>query len=217
MRFCHGVESASRIAASRTRAVRLPRPGAITNLKLNRMPENILQSTGQMPLPLELIERRIYVIRGQKVMLDADLAELYQAPTKNLNLAVRRNTERFPEDFMFQLTAEEAESLRLQSATSKLGRGGRRYLPYAFTEHGVAMLSSVLNSQRAVQMSILIIRALVKLRELLATHKDRNRREACHSPGAPPRLRLGLWVSCALTAGAPAPIGEQPFASARCC
>src|SRR5579859_4103408 len=172
VRFCHGVESASRIAASRTRAVRLPRPGAITNLKLNRMPENILQSTGQMPLPLELIERRIYVIRGQKVMLDADLAELYQAPTKNLNLAVRRNTERFPEDFMFQLTAEEAESLRLQSATSKLGRGGRRYLPYAFTEHGVAMLSSVLNSQRAVQMSILIIRALVKLRELLASHRN---------------------------------------------
>ena len=105
-------------------------------------------------------------------MLDADLAELYQALTKNLNLAVRRNADRFPEDFMFQLTAEEGESLRFQFATSNVGRGGRRYLPHAFTEHGVAMLSSVLNSPRAVQMNILIIRTFVKLRELLATHKD---------------------------------------------
>jgi phage regulator Rha-like protein len=92
--------------------------------------------------------------------------------TKNLNLAVRRNVDRFPPDFMFQLTKEEAESLRLQFATSNEGRGGRRYLPYAFTEHGVAMLSAVLNSGRAVQMSILIVRAFVKLRELLATNKD---------------------------------------------
>ncbi len=92
--------------------------------------------------------------------------------TKNLNLAVRRNSNRFPVDFMFQLTKEEAEGLRLQIATSKTGRGGRRYLPYAFTEHGVAMLSSVLTSKRAVQMNIFIIRAFVKLREILATHKD---------------------------------------------
>src|SRR6266498_434189 len=123
-------------------------------------------------IPVELVERRIYLIRGQKVMLDSDLAELYQVLTKNLNLAVRRNLDRFPEDFMFQLTAEEAESLRLQFATSNVGRGGRRYMPYAFTEHGVAMLSSVLNSPRAVQMNILIIRAFVKLREMLASHKD---------------------------------------------
>jgi phage regulator Rha-like protein len=127
---------------------------------------------GQLLVPVELVERRIYLIRGQKVMLDSDLAELYQVLTKNLNLAVRRNANRFPPDFMFQLTREEAESLRLQIATSNEGRGGRRYPPYAFTEHGVAMLSSVLNSERAVQMNIVIIRAFLKLREVLATHKD---------------------------------------------
>ena len=107
-------------------------------------------------------------------MLDTDLAEaeLYQVPTKRLNEAVKRNLDRFPADFMFQLTEEEAAALRSQIATSNAGRGGRRYLPYAFTEHGVAMLSSVLNSQRAVQMNILIIRAFVALREMLTTHKD---------------------------------------------
>ena len=127
----------------------------------------------QLPVPVELIERRIYLIGGHKVMLDADLAELYQVETFNLNKAVKRNLDRFPKDFMFQLTAEEAESLRFQIGMSKpSGRGGRRYLPYAFTEHGVAMLSSVLNSQRAVQMNILIIRAFVKLREMLASSKE---------------------------------------------
>ena len=125
----------------------------------------------QLAVPPELIVRRIYLIRGQKVMLDSDLAELYQVTTGNLNLAVRRNSKRFPEDFMFQLTDEEFNNLRLQFATSSSGYGGRRYLPYAFTEHGVAMLSSILSSDRAVQMSIFIIRAFVKLREVLATHK----------------------------------------------
>jgi ORF6N domain-containing protein len=125
-----------------------------------------------LPIPVELIERRIYLIRGQKVMLDSDLAELYQVTTGNLNLAVRRNVNRFPPDFMFQLTKEEASSLLLQIARAKTGRGGRQTPPYAFTEHGVAMLSSVLNSDRAVQMNILIIRAFVKLREMIATHKD---------------------------------------------
>ena len=106
------------------------------------MPRKSSQGVSEnLPVPLELIERRIYLIRGQKVMLDSDLAALYRVLTKNLNLAVRRNSRRFPEDFMFQLTKEEAESLRLQFATSNVGRGGRRYLPYAFTEHGVAMLS----------------------------------------------------------------------------
>jgi ORF6N domain len=128
-------------------------------------------ATEQLPVPVELIERRIYLIRGQKVMLDADLAELYQVPTFRLNEAVKRNRKRLPEDFMFQLIKEEAESLTSQNAISK-GRGGRRTLPYVFTEHGVAMLSSVLNSDRAVYMNILIIRAFVKLREMLATHKD---------------------------------------------
>jgi len=125
-----------------------------------------------LSVPAEIIERRISLIRGKKVMLDADLAELYQVLTKNLNLAVRRNIERFPQDFMFQLRQEEAAALRLQFATSKPGRGGRRYLPYVFTEHGVAMLSSVLNSARAVQMNILIIRAFIRIRELLASNKE---------------------------------------------
>lgn len=120
----------------------------------------------------EFIARRILLVRGQKVMLDSDLAELYQVPTKSLNLSVRRNACRFPFDFMFQLSTIEYESLRLQIETSKEGRGGRRYPPYVFTELGVAMLSSVLNSDRAVQMNIFIMRAFVKLREMLATHKD---------------------------------------------
>jgi hypothetical protein len=124
-----------------------------------------------LPVPVELVARRIYVIRGQRVMLDSDLAELYQVPTFRLNEAVKRNSQRFPEDFMFQLSVEESRSLKSQIAMSKSGRGGRRTMPYAFTEHGVAMLSSVLNSERAVQMNILIIRAFVKLRELLATNK----------------------------------------------
>ena len=127
-------------------------------------------------VPVEIIERKIYLIRGCKVMLDSDLAELYQVPTKVLNQAVRRNFDRFPSDFMFQLNEEELEGLRSQIVTSKVGRGGRRYTPYAFTEHGVAMLSSVLSSKRAVALNILIIRAFVRLREYLATHKDLSRK-----------------------------------------
>ena len=118
---------------------------------------------------VESIERRIYLIRGHKVMFDSDLAQLYQVETKNLNKAVRRNLNRFPEDFMFQLGKEEFDNLRFQFGTSSLGYGGRRYLPYAFTEHGVAMLSSVLNSGRAVQMNILIIRAFIRMRDMLGT------------------------------------------------
>jgi hypothetical protein len=105
-------------------------------------------------------------------MLDADLASLYGVETKMLNRAVRRNPERFPEHFMFQITAPEAHSLRCQIGTSKPGRGGRRYLPYAFTEHGVVMLSAILNSVRAVQMSILVVQAFVRLREMIAANKD---------------------------------------------
>jgi hypothetical protein len=124
----------------------------------------------QLSIAAELIKRCIFLIRGHKVMIDADLADLYQVTTGNLNFAVKRNLDRFPDDFMFQLTRKEFASLRFQSAISN--RGGRRYLPYAFTEHGVAMLSSVLNSQRAVQMNILIIRAFIKFREMLATHTE---------------------------------------------
>jgi phage regulator Rha-like protein len=129
-----------------------------------------------LPVPVEMIERRIYLIRGKKVMLDSDLAELYEVETKALNRAVRRNLDRFPEDFMFQLTKEETESLRFQIGTSKEGRGGRRYLPYVFTEQGVAMLSSVLNSERAVQVNIVIMRTFVKLREMLQSNDELNRK-----------------------------------------
>jgi len=131
-----------------------------------------LETSLVLPVTTNFIERRIQIIRGFKVLLDQDLAELYQVDVGNLNLAVRRNIQRFPSDFMFQINKHEDQSLRLQIAISKIGRGGRRYLPYAFTELGVAMLSSVLKSDRAVQMNIYIMRAFVKLRELLATHKD---------------------------------------------
>jgi hypothetical protein len=129
-------------------------------------------SQDQHTIPVQLIERRIYLIRDHKVMLDSDLSELYQVPTKRLNEAVKRNAQRFPEDFMLQLTSEEAEALRSQIATSNEQRGGRRYLPYVFTEQGVAMLSSVLNSERAIHVNIAIMRAFVNLRQLLATNKD---------------------------------------------
>jgi hypothetical protein len=139
----------------------------------NPMPKKISSPAGQLPVPVELVERRIYLIRGQKVMLDSDLAELYQVPTFRLNEAVKRNRNRFPEDFMFQLSKEELENWRSQIAISNPGvKMGLRRPPYAFTEHGVAMLSSVLNSDRAVQMNIIIIRAFVRMRELLITHKD---------------------------------------------
>jgi hypothetical protein len=123
-------------------------------------------------VPVERIERAILLIRGQKVMLDSDLAELYGVETKALNEAVRRNLARFPAGFVFQITRQESERLRSQFATSKLGRGGRRYMSLVFTEQGVAMLSSVLRSERAVQVNIAIMRIFVKLRAMLATHKD---------------------------------------------
>jgi hypothetical protein len=124
----------------------------------------------ELPLPAERIEQAILLIRGQKVMLDSDLAELYGVPTKRLTEAVRRNKSRFPSDFMFQLTTSEFENLRTQFATSSWG--GRRYSPFVFTEHGILMLSSVLRSERAVQVNIAIMRAFVRLREMLATHKE---------------------------------------------
>ena len=117
---------------------------------------------------LAQIQNLIYVIRGHRVMLDSDLAMLYEVETKNLNRAVKRNIERFPENFMFQLTEEEREAckVRCQIVTSPKG-GGRQYLPYVFTEQGVAMLSSVLNSKRAIQINVQIMRTFVKLRECL--------------------------------------------------
>ena len=129
------------------------------------------KQTGSPAIPQEPIERRIYTFRGQKVMIDSDLAELYQVTTGNLNLAVHRNKARFPQDFMFRLSANEAKSLRLHSARPK-GRGGRRTLPYAFTEQGVAMLSSVLRSERAVLVNIAIMRAFVRLRSLMVSNEE---------------------------------------------
>ena len=122
-------------------------------------------------IPIERLEQSIYLIRGEKVMLDEDLARLYQVRTKALVQAVKRNANRFPEDFMFQLTTEEYSILRSQIVTSS-GKPGRRNLPYAFTEHGVAMLSSVLNSERAVQVNIAIIRAFIHMRKMISEHKD---------------------------------------------
>jgi len=121
---------------------------------------------------IEDVSRAIVVLRGRKVLLDIELAALYGVTTKRLNEQVLRNRERFPTDFMFQLTAQEAATLRSQFATLKSGRGQhRKYLPYAFTEHGAIMAASVLNSPRAVEMSVYVVRAFVRLRELLATNR----------------------------------------------
>lgn len=125
-------------------------------------------------VPVELIAQKIFLIRGHKVMLDKDLAKLYGVSTGRLNEQVRRNIKRFPEDFMFRLTEEEANSLISQIAISN--RGGSRHLPYAFTEQGVAMLSSVLHSDRAITVNIQIMRTFVKLKELLLTNVEFSRR-----------------------------------------
>jgi len=166
-------------------------------------------------VPAERIERLILLIRGHKVLLDTDLAQLYNVSTKVLNQAVRRNKDRFPSDFIFQLTTEEVYSLRSQTVTLETGRGRhRKYLPYAFSEQGIAMLSSVLRSKRAVHVNIEIMRAFVRLRELLATHKDLARKlEALEkkydaqfkvvfdairqlmSPEAPKKRKIGFLVS----------------------
>jgi hypothetical protein len=164
-------------------------------------------------VPAERIEQAILLIRGQKVLLDRDLAELYGVTTKVLNQAVRRNRKRFPEDFMFQLTKEEFENWRSQFVTSNLtAKMGLRRRPYAFTEQGVAMLSSVLNSERAIEVNISIMRAFVRMREFLSAHKDLARRldelerkydsqfkvvfeairQLMSPPVPPPRRRIGF-------------------------
>lgn len=140
---------------------------------------------GRMPgrapvVPIERIAACIYLIRGHKVMLGSDLAALYGIATGNLNKAVKRNIERFPEDFMFPLKAEEHEALLFQIGIANRGRGGRKTPPYAFTEQGVAMLSSVLRSPQAVQVNVAIMRTFVRMREVLATHKDLARKVQEH-------------------------------------
>jgi hypothetical protein len=123
-------------------------------------------------VPVEDITCTILVLRGHKVLLDAELAALYGVSTARLNQQVRRNRRRFPADFFFELTREEHHSLMLQFATSKPGRGGRRKLPLAFTEHGAIMAATILNSPRAVEMSVYVVRAFVQLRELLSSNKE---------------------------------------------
>src|ERR1700689_616813 len=183
---------------------------------LRRMPK-------RSKTPEVVVESRILFLRHQRVILDADIAKLYGVPVKRLNEQVKRNQERFPSDFMFQLTEKEHAALRSQIATSKKSRGGRRYTPYAFTEHGAIMAATVLNSERAVQMSVFVVRAFVRLREMLAT----NRRLASKiaelesrldtydfviqdligaikelmSPKPPPRRRIGFQLPAAKANG----------------
>lgn len=126
----------------------------------------------QAIVPLGRIEQSILLVRGQKVILDGELALLYGVEVKRLNQQIQRNIERFPEDFMFQLTKAEAANLRLQIATSSYNYGGRRYLPFAFTEHGAIMAASVLNTPQAVKVSVFVVRAFVKLREMLGAHEE---------------------------------------------
>jgi hypothetical protein len=123
-------------------------------------------------IPDETVMNKIYFIRGQKVMLDKDLAELYGSETKRLKEAVKRNNERFPKDFMFELNSSEFQSLRTQFASSKNGRGGDRYMPMVFTEHGVLMLSSVLNSPKAIQVNIQIMRIFTRFRQMLTENTE---------------------------------------------
>ena len=124
-------------------------------------------------VPAEIIAERIFIVRGHKVILDADLATLYEVPTKRFNEAVKRNVAKFPADFMFALSATEWGALRSQIATLEPGRGQhRKYLPYVFTEHGAIMAATLLNSPRAVEVSVFVVRAFVQLREFLASNKD---------------------------------------------
>jgi len=165
---------------------------------------------------VEQIESRIFIIRGQKVMLDADLAELYGVETRRLNEQVSRNSERFPEDFMFQLTAEEFANLKSQFATSSWG--GRRKLPYVFTEHGAIMAASVLNSPRAIEISVHVVRAFVRLRELVAGNKELaqklnqlERKVGAHDRAIAELINAIRQLMTPLDAGKKRPIGFAPW------
>ena len=127
---------------------------------------------GAKTVMLEPVEPLILVVRGERVILDVALARIYGVPTKRLNEQVKRNLDRFPPDFLFQLTRSEVDSLRSQIATSNVGRGGRRYLPFAFTEHGTIMAANVLNSPQATQMSVFVVRAFVKMRGVLSDSRQ---------------------------------------------
>jgi hypothetical protein len=182
-----------------------------------RKKENLLSMPVKRSTTLaSAVESRILLLRHQRVILDTDIADLYGVPVKVLNQQVKRNRERFPADFVFQLTSKEDAVLRSQFVTSKQGRGGRRYAPYAFTEHGAIMAATVLNSERAVQMSVFVVRAFVRLREMLATNRKlagkidelENRLDTHDStiqdlieaikelmkPEDPPRKRIGFQI-----------------------
>lgn len=137
----------------------------------NRKSATLLKMPKRRGTPAFAVESHILFLRHQRVILDVDLAKLYGVTVKRLNQQVTRNQERFPSDFRFQLNAKELAALRLQFATSNKSRGGRRYAPYAFTEHGAIMAATVLNSERAVHMSVFVVRAFVRLREMLATNR----------------------------------------------
>jgi len=182
-----------------------------------RRKENLLRMPVKRRTTLaSAVESRILLLRHQRVILDTDIADLYGVPVKVLNQQVKRNRERFPADFVFRLTSKEDAVLRSQFVTSKPGRGGRRYAPYAFTEHGAIMAATVLNSERAVQMSVFVVRAFVRLREMLATNRKlagkidelENRLDTHDStiqdlieaikelmkPEDPPRKRIGFQI-----------------------
>jgi len=168
----------------------------------------------QPVLPVEIIARSIFVLRGQKVLLDTDLAALYEVTTKRFNEQVRRNVERFPGDFMFQLTEEEWESLRSQFATLKTGRGQhRKYLPYAFTEHGAIMAATILNSPRATEVSVYVVRAFVALRELLAGNKELTAKlnELAHKVDSHDQAIAGLINAMRELMRPPEPKQNQPI------
>jgi hypothetical protein len=170
-------------------------------------------TTSLSVVPVERIDHAILSLRGKRVILDADLAALYGVPTRRLNEQVRRNGARFPPDFMFQLTREEADSLRSQSAISNIGRGGRRYQPLAFTEHGAIMAASVLNSERAVEVSVFVVRAFVRLREALSATRELAAKldELERRVGSHDRAIAGLLDAIRQLMGPPKTKGRKPI------
>ena len=166
-------------------------------LLFNRL-NNMSEKTNEILIPDEIIMNKIYYIRGQKVMLDSELAELYGVETRRLNEQVARNADRFPEDFMFRLNENEFESLMSQIATSK--RGGRRKLPYMFSEHGVLMLSSVLNSKQAIQVNIQVMRIFTRIRQMLMDNTEYAWRSKRSKPNWIARVKIwslyfDIWMN----------------------
>ncbi|MBK8745180.1 MAG: ORF6N domain-containing protein [Propionivibrio sp.] len=163
--------------------------------------------------PVADIAQAIVFLRGQRVLLDADLATLYDVTTKRFNEQVKRNLDRFPEDFMFQLTEQEFAALRSQFATSNVGRGGRRYLPYAFTEHGAIMAATILNSPRATEVSVYVVRAFVQLRNLLASNQEVMRRltELGHKVSSHDQAIAGLINAISDLMNSPEPPPKRPI------